>query len=123
MTGRDALIALAAVALALILYFLPGRFGQVSEGAIVTIYVGNGDEPFESVPLDEPRTITIDQGDGRVNVIEIYDGGVRMASSTCLNQSCVREGVVTNENRRLRVMGDWIVCLPNGVAIEVSEGT
>jgi len=121
MTGRDLLLALAVIALALVLYFVFART-KTASATYVNVYVGSGDEPYEHVPLNEPRSIRIDQGDGRVNVIEIKDGGVQMAYSTCQNQDCVHQGVVTDESRHSRALGDWIVCLPNGVSIQLTEG-
>jgi len=88
----------------------------------VNVYLGTGGEPYQHVPLNEDRTIRIDQGDGRVNMVEIKGGGVQMAYSTCKNQACVHEGIVTDESRKHRPLGDWIICLPNGVSIELVEG-
>jgi hypothetical protein len=121
MTGRDFFVALAVLIAALILYWFFGRAKPVG-AAYVNIYVGNSGEPYQRAPLDEDETIRVDQGDGRVNVIEIKDGGVKMAYSTCKNQDCVHEGVVTDESRKRRALGDWIICLPNGVAVELTEG-
>ena len=121
MTGRDILIALAVMAAALILYF---SFAKTKTGSatFVNVYLGTGGEPYQHVPLGEETTIRVDQGDGRINVIEIKDGGVKMAYSTCINQDCVHEGVVTDESRKHRAQGDWIVCLPNTVSVQLVEG-
>ena len=121
MTGRDILIALAVMAAALILYF---SFAKTKTGSatFVNVYLGTGGEPYQHVPLGEDTTIRVDQGDGRINVIEIKDGGVKMAYSTCINQDCVHEGVVTDESRKHRAQGDWIVCLPNTVSVQLVEG-
>ena len=121
MTGRDLLIALAVIAAALVLYLFFGR-SKTGSAAYVNVYLGTGGEPYQHVPLNEDRTIRIDQGDGRVNVVEIMGGGVQMSYSTCKNQACVHEGIVTDESRKHRPLGDWIVCLPNGVSIELVEG-
>lgn len=120
-TGRDLIVALVVLALALVFYLAFSRPKAVG-ATLVRVYVGSGGEPYEQAPLGEDRTISVDQGDGRVNRVEIKDGGVSMAYSSCKNQDCVHEGVVTDESRKRRAMGDWIVCLPNGVAIELAEG-
>lgn len=122
MTGRDILIALAVVAAALIVYLFFGRAG-IQGADFVNVYLGTGGDPYRRAPLGEDGILRIDQGDGRLNVIEIKGGGVQMAYSTCVNQDCVREGVVTEESRKRRALGDWIVCLPNGVSIELVEGS
>lgn len=121
MTGRDLLIALAVIAAALVLYLFFGR-SKTASATYVNVYLGTGGAPSQHVPLNEDRTLRIDQGDGRVNVIEIKNGGVQMAYATCKNQDCVREGIVTDESRKHRPLGDWIICLPNGVSIELVEG-
>ena len=121
MTGRDILIALAVIAAALILYISFGKT-KTASATYVNIYLGTGGEPYSHVPLSEDKTIRVDQGDGRINVIEIKSGGVQMAYSTCHNQDCVHEGIVTDESRKHRALGDWIVCLPNAVSIELVEG-
>ena len=53
------------------------------------------------------------------NVIHVTEDSIQMASSTCDNQLCVTEGVVTLENKASRVQGNYIICLPNGVTLEL----
>ena len=53
------------------------------------------------------------------NVIHVTEDSIQMASSTCDNQLCVTEGVVTLENKASRVLGNYIICLPNGVTLEL----
>ena len=57
-----------------------------------------------------------------VNHIQIKDGKVYMADSTCENQDCVEQGTMTGENVDTRPMRNWIVCLPNGISIELRPG-
>ena len=86
----------------------------------VTIYVH--DEVYRRVPITEYQSITVDQGDGRVNVICITKDGVCMESSTCKNQLCVHQGVLSSVGTDDLVLGNWIICLPNGVSVELSDG-
>ncbi len=69
---------------------------------------------FGSYPLDENRTIEIQNGDNK-NVAIIQDGTVHMDSSTCHNQVCVDAG-------KVHTAGQSIICLPNRVVISI-EGT
>lgn len=85
--------------------------------AAVIIYLGS--QVYDVLPLEE-NTVTIDQGDGRVNEIAITDSSVVMASATCENQNCVHQGEVTLENYETRVLGTYIMCLPNQVTINLS---
>ncbi len=71
------------------------------------------------VPLSRPQTVTIDQGSGVVNVVDITERGAVMRSSTCENQLCVHMGEVNVDNWEYRVNGAFIICLPNRVTVEL----
>ena len=83
-----------------------------SPGEQVVINV-DGTE-YGRYPLDRDRVIEIQNGD-RLNIVTIKDGGFSMSYSTCENQICVHEGVVTTP-------GQLIVCLPNYVIVEIEGG-
>ncbi len=83
-----------------------------SPGQQVVINV-DGNE-YGRYPLDQDNVIEIHNGD-RQNTVTIKDGGVSMSYSTCENQICVHEGVVTTP-------GQLIVCLPNYVIVEIEGG-
>ena len=70
-------------------------------------------------PLGEERDITVDQGNGAVNVIHMQEDGFYMASSTCDNQLCVGEGTVTLTNWQERILGPCVYCLPHNLALEL----
>lgn len=70
------------------------------------------------VALEEYGRYTITRGD-HVNVVEVTEDSIRMAESTCDNQDCVRQGVVSLENRERRILQNTIVCLPNDVVLEL----
>ena len=113
--GGVLLLALAA--------FAASRLLQPADSAAtVTIYVGG--DVYARVSADDYQTITIDQGDGKVNVVVIDESGVRMESSTCKNQLCVKQGTIDTHNCSDDIlMNNWIICMPNGVSIEVTGGT
>lgn len=83
-----------------------------SPGEQVVINV-DGNE-YGRYPLDQDNVIEIHNG-YRHNTVTIKDGGVFMSYSTCENQICVHEGVVTTP-------GQLIVCLPNYVIVEIEGG-
>jgi len=113
--GGVLLLALAAFAAARL-------FQPADSAATVTIYVGG--DVYARVSADDYQTITIDQGDGKVNVVVIDESGVRMESSTCKNQLCVKQGTIDTHNCSDDIlMNNWIICMPNGVSIEVTGGT
>ena len=88
-----------------------------SEGGYVRIQVR--DKLYRIAPLDRDAVIPIDQGGGKINFVAIENGAVRMASSTCDNQTCVHQGSVSLHNRYARALYNTIVCLPNQVLLEV----
>lgn len=81
------------------------------------IYVN--DSLYEAVPLNEDSVITIDQGDGKVNHVEVKNGSIFMADSTCADHLCVDQGSMSPENYEKRPMLNWIICLPNRVTVEL----
>ena len=112
------LIILGAVLLAAVLLYAATTLTQ-SPPAYGIIYVG--DEVFRKVPIDEYGSVTVDQGGGKVNVVTIDENGVRMESSSCKNQICVKQGTISLETADELALGRWIICLPNGVSVELSE--
>ena len=116
---RILLIACAAALLlsaALLLGAGRGRTPVTEDTAIITV---NGRE-YTRVPLSAPRTVTVSQSDGSVNVIEVTAEGAVMLSSTCENQLCVHMGQVTRDNWEFRPNGAFIICLPNRVSVELA---
>ena len=75
---------------------------------------------FEPVPLlgEDEYTITQKAADME-NLIHVTKDSIVMASSTCENQDCVKQGVVSLKTRETRVLGNMIICLPNGVTLEL----
>ena len=83
------------------------------------LYVYINGRLYGIVPLGEEQDMTVDQGDGVVNVVHLLPNGFYMASSTCDNQLCVMEGVVTVDNYRTRILGTSVLCLPHGLDLEL----
>ena len=64
-------------------------------------------------------TGTLPDGTETVNVLHLYPDGFSMESSTCKNQNCVHQGVVTLENRDSRILRNCVICLPNQLTAEL----
>ncbi len=90
--------------------------GQYADAYLV-IYLNNNVWGIE--PLAEERDVTLDQGDGVVNVIHLLPDGFYMKSSTCDNQLCVSQGTVTVDNYQRRILGASVLCLPHGLDLEL----
>ncbi len=108
---KDIWVITALLAVAAAVFFLLPLGGTPT--GYVRIYVGG--ELYQTVELGKEQVIRIEQN-GKVNEVEVNADGVRMLNSTCENQNCVDQGWMTVENARY---SNWIICLPNQVAVEL----
>ena len=115
---RDWIIVGGVLLLALLAFAASRLLAPKTPSATVTVFVGG--KQYRQVRADDYQTITIDQGDGKVNVVVIDERGIRMESSTCKNQICVHHGNIDPDNADKLLLDNWIVCLPNGVTVEVT---
>ena len=109
-----AIVAAAAVLL-LAVTLLNRPMTAVEEDMVIIAIDG---KEYARIPLSQPQTVTVEQENGCVNVIEVSDHGAVMVSSTCDNQLCVKMGEVTVENWEFRPNQQFIICLPNRVSVE-----
>lgn len=78
------------------------------------------EKTYAPYPLTKSGDYRIHQkSKNATNVIHVTEDSIQMASSTCDNQLCVTEGVVTLDNKASRILGNYIICLPNGVTLEL----
>ena len=61
----------------------------------------------------------LSDGTATENVIHVTSEGVYMEDSTCDNHDCIDQGEVTLENRQDRILGNYIICLPNQVTLQL----
>lgn len=91
--------------------------GSAVKGYLLVTVGGN---TYQPIALDGEGEFTITQGDtGKVNVVHITPDSVWMAASTCDNQDCVEQGVVSLDTMNDRVLANMIICLPHQVALEL----
>ncbi|MGX8687944.1 MAG: NusG domain II-containing protein [bacterium] len=107
----DIILFLVLLAFGLGMLFLTIRAASVQGDQVVISVDG---QEYGRYPLNKDNVIEIVNGD-RHNIVTIKDGGVSMTYSSCKNQICVHEGVVTTS-------GQLIVCLPNYVIVEIEGG-
>jgi hypothetical protein len=100
---------------------LPSSSPQAGELPEADSYlrVKRGSEYFDLVPLTGPGEITIESGNGQINVVGLGLDSARMLSANCPNQDCVRQGEVNLMNRDTRVLMNFITCLPHQVSLEL----
>lgn len=92
MKKRDIIIIVAVLAVAFAAFIAANLFQSRESGVEDFVYIYVNDTLYEAAPLSEDKLIEIDQGNGMVNHVQIKDGKVYMADSTCENQDCVDQG-------------------------------
>lgn len=74
---------------------------------------------YEPLPLAGEGVFAIKQDESTSNTVHVTPTSVWMEHSTCDNQDCVDQGLVSLENIENRVLGNMIICLPNEVVLEL----
>ena len=74
---------------------------------------------YEPLPLTGEGTFTLRQDETTYNTVHITPTSVWMEHSSCDNQDCVEQGVVSLENMTSRVLYNMIICLPNQISLEL----
>ena len=120
MKKRDFIIIGIVLIAAVVLFLLTGLPNVAGNKGEIVIYIGS--DVYKRVPLGKAQTVVVDQGDGKVNELYITEDGAVMHSATCDNQDCIKQGDVTLGNYKSRVLGSWIICLPNQVSVELVAG-
>ena len=96
---------------------MPPKKVEVVRGHVI-LTVG-GRQYGDPIPMDRDKIITLRQDDGKINKVHITPEKVYMESSTCDNQDCVQQGEVHVDTHQQRILGCYIICLPNNVSIEM----
>ncbi len=86
------------------------------ESAYAKIYINN--RLYKEVSLDDDQVVVVEIGD-RYNKIKVSPQSVVMLEASCHNQDCMHQGEITPDNAKFRALGNWIICLPNSVTVEV----
>ena len=97
----------AALAIAVMLCFLPGSSAPSSQAEIYL----NG-QLIQTVDLTRDQTFTV--SDRYRNVVTVADGKIAVTESDCPGMDCVHSGSIST-------LGRVLVCLPNGLEIRITE--
>jgi hypothetical protein len=84
-----------------------------TEGSKVLITI-DGKE-YDTFPLDEDTTFTVELDNGEYNTFVIKDGQVDMTEASCPDKVCVR-------HKEIHYNNETIVCLPNNVVLQIIGG-
>ena len=96
---------------------MPPKKAEVVRGHVI-LTVG-GRQYGDPIAMDRDKIITLRQDDGKINKVHITPEKVYMESSTCENQDCVQQGEVHVDTYKDRILGTYVICLPNNVSIEM----
>ena len=125
------ILALVVVAVAAVAILMPKETptpppsesieAELTAPGYVFINAGNEGRWFQLPENEDTITLrrTMEDGTEMVNEIKLTNNSMWMASSTCDNQDCVDQGVVSFENKDDRILMNFIICLPNQVSIEL----
>ena len=111
----DVIVVLAVIALAALSAMTVWR-GGTETGTLTAVVTADGQEIDRFAPadlLDAPRTYSYN---GVTLTVAAEDGnGLRVSSSDCPTQDCVRTGTISRS-------GQSIVCLPARIVIQLIGG-
>lgn len=113
MKKNDAWLILIGLFMAAAVWFCLNNTQTKQAESLVVIYKDGS--VYKTLPLFSDEIITIQDEEGRTNVISIKDGKANMIEANCHDKLCVHARAVRKE-------GQSIVCLPNRVVIEI-KGT
>ena len=108
----DGLLILALLLTALAVWlFIGGGRGDTDSGAVVRVMVEGQEDTY--YPLSRDGVFPLNGG---TNTLVIQDGDAWVSDADCPDQLCVHQG-------RIHKNGQWIICLPNRVAVTIEGGT
>ena len=101
-----ATLLLCAVCAALIpLFAHPGAVAEIRQNGVL----------LRTVSLDEPLTFDLAAPNGGSNTVAVREGRICVSHASCPDQVCVKQGWVSQT-------ATPIVCLPNGLVIQIKGG-
>lgn len=96
---------------------MPPKQAEKVRGYVVLTVAGR--QYGDPIAMDREKVITLRQEDGKVNQVHITPETVYMEYSTCENQDCVGQGEIHVDHYQDRILGTYVICLPNSVTIEM----
>lgn len=81
----------------------------------ITASILQNGSTVRTVSLNEPLDFAVTAPNGGSNTITVRDGRICVSHATCPDQVCVRQGWVNTDMTP-------IVCLPNGLVIQITGG-
>lgn len=118
MKRRDFIILAAVLVVSAVLFALRPK-AVVDDSASAYLHITVPDQEDQWIPLTGDRDIRIEQDNGDYNIVQIFPGGFRVIESNCLNQNCIHQGDVTQDNIGERALANEIICLPHRLVLSL----
>lgn len=103
-------VLIAAVIIFSVIGFAYSILKPAAPGDTVLIEVDG--KLYETMSLNEDKTVTVHVDGGGFNVVEVKDGKVHIKDANCPDRVCVKQGWI-NET------GENIICLPHRVVVRI----
>lgn len=103
----------------LLICFLWGYFLFSVSGNTQIVEIRRDNELIKTIDLSAvttPYTLSLDDGQGGINVLEIQKGKIRVQSANCADQVCVHRGWLSSG-------GTPVICLPHHLVISFSSSS
>lgn len=91
---------------------------EVAESYLI-VWMGDYFQPIPLIEKYDGQLLRVARTEADYNVVEIGVNRFDMHEATCPDQVCLTEGEVTLENRNSRLLGSYIICMPNNVVLEL----
>ena len=111
MKKNDILVILIGLIMSVSAWFLFNKTQTEPQNSLVVIYKDGS--IYKTLPLFEDEVVTIEDDEGRINVVSIKDGKADMIEANCQDKICVN-------TRSAQKDGHSIVCFPNRVVVEIT---
>ncbi len=109
-TKRNDIILISVFLAIAVILLAANRWLHHEDGAFVQVTVDS--MIYETLPLNEDSTITIDGYNGGKNTLQIKDSYASITEADCPDKLCQKQ-------KKIRYNGETIVCLPHKIVVSV----
>ncbi|MHC1748376.1 MAG: NusG domain II-containing protein [Cellulosilyticaceae bacterium] len=107
------IMSVCVILLCVVAIFMMQKFAPSGTIATISVY-GKETQKINLTQVHEPKVITVENGRGGVNKIRVENGKIAIIEANCPDHLCVEKGYTSSSLLP-------VVCLPNGVLIEITE--
>ena len=94
-------------------------WGLLPAESYLVVWMGDYFQPVPLIEELEGQQLRIKISETDYNIIEVGKNRFDMYEASCPDQVCITEGEVTLADRETRLLGSYIICMPNGLVLEM----